>query len=47
MATVRDKSPRHLGFYIAMGVGVLAAVVAWLTMTRYAVVIGFNAFFAA
>jgi uncharacterized membrane protein len=47
MAAKSSKSPRHLGFYVAVSAGVVAAVIAAFVIPRHAAIIGANVFFAA
>jgi uncharacterized membrane protein len=42
----RRPAPRHLGFYVAVALGVLAAVAAMIVAPPLALVIGANVFFA-
>jgi uncharacterized membrane protein len=46
MAKSRSARPRHLGFYIAVAAGAVAAIVAAFVVPRFAVAIGSNVFFA-
>lgn len=40
-------TPRHLGFYLAVGAGLVAGLVAWLTAPGLILLAGVNAFFLA